>query len=138
MDGLALPPTGTCELSTVGRRSGRERRIELWYVVVDGTIVLTGTPGARHWLANLRTHPRAVLHLLEPVGDLDVVAQEVEDPATRRRIAKRAWRIQPWYAAQPYSIDDWVSGSPMVTLTPSGASLRAPGSGTPTDGHPIG
>ena len=127
MDGLALPPTGTCELSTIGRRSGRARRIELWYVVVDGTIVLTGTPGARHWLANLRRHPRAVLHLLEPAGDLDVVAQEVTDSAMRRRIAIQARRIQPWYAAQPYSIDDWVNGSPMVTLTPSGPFVRAPG-----------
>lgn len=127
MDHPELPRTGTCELSTIGRRTGRARRIELWYVVVDGSIVLTGTPGTRHWLANLRTQPRAVLHLLEPAGDLDVVAQEVTDPATRRRIAKQARRIQPWYAAQPYSIDDWVTGSPMVILTPSSSASPAPG-----------
>lgn len=127
MDGLALPPTGTCEVSTLGRRSGRARRIEIWYVLVDGTIVLTGTPGARHWLANLRAHPEAVLHLLEPEGDLEVVAAEVTDPAARRHVAEQAWRLQPWYAAQQYSIDDWVARSPMVRLTPSVGSLRHPG-----------
>ena len=118
MDAAALPPTGTCELSTRGRRSGRVRRVEIWYVVADGQIVLTGTPGGRHWLANLREHPRAVLHLRAPTSELDVLAQEVTDPFTRRRITEQAWRLQPWYAAQPYSVDDWVSGSPMVTLTP--------------------
>lgn len=119
MDAVALPPTGTCEVSTLGRRSGRTRRVEVWYVVVDGQIVLTGTPGARHWLANLREHPEAVLHLREPARGVTVTAVEVTDVAARRRVAGQAWRLQPWYAAQPYSIDDWVSGSPMVTLTPT-------------------
>ena len=118
MDLNALPPTGTCELSTVGRRSGRVRRVEIWYVVVGGQIVLTGTPSPRSWLANLREHPEAVLHLREPTVDLDVVAEEVVEPATRRRIVEQAWRLQPWYAAQPHSLDDWVSHSPLVTLTP--------------------
>ena len=59
MDVAQLPPTGTCEISTLGRRSGRVSRIEIWYVVVDAQIVLTGTPGSRHWLANLRGHREA-------------------------------------------------------------------------------
>ena len=139
MDAVALPPTGTCEVSTLGRRSGMTRRVEIWYVVVDGQIVLTGTPGARHWLANLREQPEAVLHLREPARDCAVVAREVTDEAARRRVAGQAWRLQPWYAEQPYSIDDWVSGSPMVTLTPTdpaGLALmrRWPGDGTGGDG----
>lgn len=117
MDAVSLPPTGTCELSTVGRRSGRRRRVETWYVVVDGQVVLTGTPGARHWLANLREHPEAVLHLRDPARDVPVTASEVTDVDARRHVAAQAWHLQPWYAAQPYSIDDWVSASPMVTLT---------------------
>ena len=112
-----LPLTGTCELSTLGRRSGLHRRVEIWYVVVDGRILVTGTPGARHWLANLRAHPEAVLHLREPPDDRAVVADEVTDPAVRRHVTEEAWRLQPWYAAQPYSMDEWVSGSPMVRLT---------------------
>lgn len=126
-----MPPTGTCDLSTVGRRSGRARRVEIWYVVVDGRIVLTGTPGTRHWLANLREHPRAVLHLRQPAEDREMSAAEVTDPAARRRVAELAWRLQPWYAQQPYSIDDWVDRSPMVVLTPVDPPLPAQDAGSP-------
>ena len=117
VDGLAL--TGTCGLSTVGRRSGRTSRVEIWYVVVDDQLVVTGTPGPRHWLANLRQHPQAVLHLPRPVGDLPVVSREVNDLLTRRRIVCQAWMAQPWYADQPYSLDEWVAHSPVVILTPT-------------------
>lgn len=115
----AIPPTGTCDLSTVGRRSGEVRRVELWYVVVDGQVVLTGTPGARHWLANLRENATAVLHLREPLQDVAVTATEVTEPSARRRVVSEAWRLQPWYAEQPYSVQEWVAGSPVVVLTPT-------------------
>jgi deazaflavin-dependent oxidoreductase (nitroreductase family) len=115
----ALPLTGTCELSTVGRRSGRPRRVEIWYVVVDGQVVVTGTPGGRHWLANLRENPGAVLHLRAPHRDLAVRGTEVVESAARRRVAEVAWRLQPWYAEQPYSLEQWVADSPMMTLVPA-------------------
>jgi deazaflavin-dependent oxidoreductase (nitroreductase family) len=119
-----LPPTGTCELSTVGRRSGHSRRVEIWYVVIGQRLVVTGTPGARHWLANLRAEPRAVLHLRDPQRDLPVTANEITDEDARRQVAVEAWRLQPWYSEQPYTLDDWVAASPMLTLTP-----RAPSPG---------
>ena len=43
MDLDDLPLTGTCDLSTMGRRSGRWRRVEIWYVIIDGQLV-----GRRH------------------------------------------------------------------------------------------
>lgn len=118
MPAAHLPPTGTCELTTVGRRTGRSRRVETWFVVVDGQVVLTGTPGRRHWLANLRERPCAVLHLREPDRDVPVTAHEVTDGAGRLRIAEEARRLRPWYADQPYSVTQWVRASPMVVLTP--------------------
>ena len=118
MEPHELPLTGTCDVSTIGRRSGAVRRIEIWYVIVDGQIVLTGTPGPRSWLANLRLHPEAVLHLRDPSRDLAVLGREVTDHERRRHVAEEAGRLQPWYAEQPYSIDDWVADSPMVVLDP--------------------
>jgi hypothetical protein len=118
-----MPRTGTCDLSTVGRRTGHRRRVEIWYVIVDGQIVVTGTPGARHWLANLRDRPAAVLHLRRPDREVTVTAEEVIDETARRRITTEAWRLQPWYAEQPYSVEDWVADSPMVMLTPTVADL---------------
>ena len=121
MELRGLPVIGTCDLSTTGRRSGTVRRIEIWYLVVDGQVVVTGTPGPRSWLANLRSHPDAILHLRNPARDLAVLAREVTDQGRRRHVAEEAGRLQPWYADQPYSIDDWVDGSPMVVLEPADA-----------------
>lgn len=129
MDADDLPLTGTCDLSTVGRRSGSWRRVEIWYVIVDGRMVVTGTPGARHWLANLRANPEAVVHLRSPAGDLAVTAEEVIEESSRRRIVAEAWHLQPWYAEQAYSMDDWVQNSPMVILKP-----RTADRGTAADG----
>ncbi|GAA4410281.1 hypothetical protein GCM10023168_29820 [Fodinibacter luteus] len=118
MGGDGIPETGTCDLSTRGRRTGELRRVEIWYVVVDDEVVVTGTPGPRHWLANLRGDADAVLHLREPRRDVPVRVREVTDDEERRRVATVAWRLQPWYAEQAYTLDDWVRGSPMVVLTP--------------------
>ncbi len=123
MDLGALPLTGTCDVTTIGRRSGAPRRIEIWYVVVGGEFVLTGTPGPRGWLANLRARPDAVLHLRDPSRDVEVAAQEVTDLVARRHLVAEAWRIQPWYAEQRHTLDDWVARSPVVVLVPT-----APGS----------
>lgn len=120
MDDAAVPATGTCDLSTVGRRSGRVRRVETWYVLVDGRIVVTGTPGPRDWLANLRDDPGAILHLRDPVRDVAVTAHEVTERNDRLRVVAAAWRLQPWYAEQPFTVEEWVTRSPMVVLVPVG------------------
>ena len=134
MDLDDLPRTGTCDLSTVGRRSGRWRRVEIWYVIVDGLIVVTGTPGARHWLANLRANSHAVLHLRNPARDVAVEVEEVTDESSRRRIVAEAWHLQPWYAEQAYSMEDWVQHSPMVTMAPRSVERDGPVGGVQDGG----
>lgn len=124
MDLGEIPPTGTCDLTTVGRRSGERRRVEIWYVTVDGEVVVTGIPGPRSWLANLRADSSAVLHLRRPHRDIEVAAEEVKDPAKRRRIATEAFCLQPWYGRQPYSVEDWVADAPMVALKAIGAAVE--------------
>ena len=118
MDPTTLPPSGTCELTTTGRRSGRRSRIDIWYVVAEGHLVVTGTPGRRDWLANLRADARARLHLA--AGDVDVVAHEVTDPEERRALFREVWRVQPWYSRQEYSLDAWVERAPLVVLHEAG------------------
>ncbi|AKT51873.1 nitroreductase family deazaflavin-dependent oxidoreductase [Arsenicicoccus sp. oral taxon 190] len=109
-----LPATGTCDLTTIGRRSGTERTVEIWFVRVDGAVHVVGTPGPRSWIANLRADPRASLSFGD--SEFRVVATEVTDVSAREHVARGAWDVQPWYTAQGHSIDDWVARSPMVRL----------------------
>ena len=57
------PAERTIDITTVGRRSGIPRRIEVWFHRVDGHWYITGVPGPRSWYANLRANPRFTLHL---------------------------------------------------------------------------
>lgn len=107
----------TVDITTTGRTSGESRRIEIWIVKPDESIVIAGTPGPRDWLANLRADPRLTLHLKgDPdgvVADVDATATEVTDPARRRAIWEHL--STSWYRSQA-SIDDLVASGPLVEL----------------------
>jgi deazaflavin-dependent oxidoreductase (nitroreductase family) len=46
-------------LTTIGRRSGRPRRIEIWFTSRDGRdYVIAETGHAAHWVQNLLADPR--------------------------------------------------------------------------------
>ncbi len=53
-----------CYLTTTGRRSGRPHRIEIWFVVHDGSVwLLTERAPETDWVRNLRVDPHARLEL---------------------------------------------------------------------------
>ena len=84
------------DITTVGRRTGRPRRIELVYHNVDGRILLSGRPGfPRSWVANLRANPRLTFHLKESVqADLPATGRVITDRAERERLLRpiaEAW-----------------------------------------------
>lgn len=107
----------TCDITTTGRRSGEPRRIEIWYFVVDEQIYLTGTPGRRDWLANLRADPRLTFHVKEGANaDLAAVAVEITDPTIRADLMRRIRAAMSWYEEQGHSLDSWTSASPLVRL----------------------
>jgi hypothetical protein len=107
----------TCDITTTGRRSGRRSRIEIWYFVVDGVVYLTGTPGPRDWYANLLADPHLTFHVKQGArADLPARAAPVTDPGERRRIMGAIMRGNAWFAEQRFSLDDWVAGSPLVSV----------------------
>lgn len=107
----------TCDITTTGRSSGLPRRIEIWYFVVGGQIYLTGTPGPRDWLANLQANPRLTFHVKEGArADLPARAAVIGDPAERRRVMGAVMRGNSWFRAQPFDLDAWVAGSPLVEV----------------------
>lgn len=85
------------DITTIGRLTGQPRRIELVFHNVDGHVVISGHPGRRGWLANLRANPRFTFHLKREVtADLPASARVITDQAERVRFLApiaRLWRI---------------------------------------------
>jgi len=111
----ALANDPTIDITTTGRRSGQPRRVEIWMMVVDDRFFITGTPGPRDWLANLRAHPELVVHLKgSAAADMTAVASEVVDEPTRRMVLEHL--TTSWYRGQ-VPLDELVRTAPMVEVT---------------------
>lgn len=105
----------TIDITTTGARSSEPRRIEIWMVDVDGRYFITGTPGPRHWLANLRADPALTVHLKRhAMVDLPAVARPVDDEPTRRVVLTHA--PARWYREQ-VDLDELIARAPMVEVT---------------------
>lgn len=102
---------GTVDLTTIGRRSGSPRRVEIWWWRVDGRFVITGTPGRRDWLANIQANPEVVIHV--DGLDLPATAVPVEDLVFRRRVFTSP--ETSWYKTQA-ELEHLVATSPMVEI----------------------
>jgi deazaflavin-dependent oxidoreductase (nitroreductase family) len=119
-DELADDPT--VDITTTGRRSGAARRIEIWMLDIDGRFFITGTPGRRDWLANLRANPAFVVHLKRRAHiDLAARAALVTDESTRRAVLEHL--TATWYRTQE-PLDVLVRAAPMVEVTFEAASDR--------------
>ena len=107
----------TCDITTTGRTSGQPRRIEIWYFVVDERVYLTGTPGPRDWLKNMRANPQCILHIKEGAdADLPAQAVMIDEPSERRRIVGAVMSQNSWFVQQQYDLAAWVAGSPLVEI----------------------
>jgi deazaflavin-dependent oxidoreductase (nitroreductase family) len=119
----------TIDITTLGRRTGVPRRIEVWLHRVDGRWYLTGMPGPRSWYANVRANPRFTVHLKHGVTvDLPATARPVDEP-TRRRVITAVLDLQnrPEIAARVarrQNLDDWLARSPLVEIVFDDEHLR--------------
>ena len=101
------------DITTIGRRSGEPRRIELVYHNVDGRILISGKPGfPRSWIANLKAEPRFTFHLKRGVrADLPAKARVITDRAERERLLRpiaEGWRMD---------LGVMVASAPLVEVT---------------------
>ncbi len=111
----ALEHDLTVDITTTGARSGAPRRLEIWMLHIDGRFFITGTPGPRSWLANLRAHPALTVHLKQGVAaEVAGTAREVTDEPTRRLVLTHA--AAEWYRGQA-PVERLVAEAPMVELT---------------------
>lgn len=74
-------------LTTVGRRTGRPHRIEIWFAARDGRLyLLAGSRERSDWVRNLQANPRVTVEL----GDLTRVgtAHVLEAGTPEDRLAR--------------------------------------------------
>jgi deazaflavin-dependent oxidoreductase (nitroreductase family) len=92
----ALHRSQVIDLTTTGRRTGQQRRIEIFLHDEDGLLFVTGMPRAdrtRDWIHNISADPRVVVHLKRSVNaDLPATARVVTDPQERRPLVEAAAR----------------------------------------------
>ena len=116
----ALRQGGIIDITTTGRSSGQPRRIEIVFFHVDGRVYITGTPGTRTWIANLKADPSMPFHLKRGLSaDLSASARIVTDEAERRAVATAA--CTAWN--RPGQIEDFVAGSPVIEVVFEDPSL---------------
>jgi deazaflavin-dependent oxidoreductase (nitroreductase family) len=109
----ALERGEVMDITTIGRRTGLPRRIELVYHNVDGRILISGRPGfPRSWIANLRAHPRFTFHLKRSVtADLPATGRVITDRAERERLLPQI--AATWHMSLPLM----VASAPLVEVT---------------------
>jgi len=117
-DALSRPVT-VVDISTTGRKSGQERRVEIVMHNIDGRLYISGQPSPRRrsWLANLDANPKFTLHIKRGArADLPATAREITDPAERRQVLEhvaRNWKRD--------DVDVMVEYSPLIEVTVPGA-----------------
>lgn len=126
---LAITPASsaaarTIDITTTGAKTGRQRRIEIWFYRVDGEIYLTTQPARRDWYSNLLRHPQFTFHLKNSVrADLPATATPVLDHDDRERVftaivADLNQPLHRHYLAQPVQpVEQWMTGSPLMHVT---------------------
>lgn len=118
----ALRRGGVIDITTTGRKSGRPRRIEIVFFHVDGRVYITGFPGTRAWVANLRADPHLTFHLKQGVvADLPASARQVTDLEERTavlEVALRVWRRE-------HRLEEFVAGAPLIEVVFEDESLLA-------------
>ena len=118
---MALETGGVVDITTVGARSGNDRRIEIVFHHFDGYYYITGRPGfKRDWLANMNANPEFTLHLKRDVtADISARATEITDTQERARVLYRilteSWDNDP--AKAEHILPQWVDQAPLVQFT---------------------
>jgi deazaflavin-dependent oxidoreductase (nitroreductase family) len=114
LDALSRPMT-VVDISTTGRQSGKERRIEIVLHSIDGRLYISGQPSRqrRSWLANLDANPNFTLHVKRGArADLPVTAREITDQKERRQVLEEV--AKHW---KRDDVDTMVQYSPLIEVT---------------------
>jgi deazaflavin-dependent oxidoreductase (nitroreductase family) len=103
------------DITTVGRKTGQPRRIEIWFHYIDGRVYITGAPGSRGWYANMLANPDFTFHLKQSIQkDIPARATPIKEPDDKRRVFQRMHEVEE--RMRSTSIEDRVSHAPLVEI----------------------
>ena len=108
------------DLTTIGRRSGRAHRIEIWFGLLDDVVYLiSGNGPGADWYRNALAAGSATIHVAG--SDVPVAASDVTDADERRRVgdlmgAKYSWDGDPSIGLTRQA---WCYDVPVLRLTPT-------------------
>jgi deazaflavin-dependent oxidoreductase (nitroreductase family) len=111
----ALQGSHTVDITTIGRKSGEPRKLEIVAHNLEGRIYISGIPfpNRRSWLANLDADPHLTFHLKGKVrADLLATARIIGDEAERRAVLPHIARI--WGRND---LEKMIEQSPLIEVT---------------------
>ena len=83
----ALQNDTLVDITTTGRKSGKQHTVEVGQRQIDGQVYLSNNPGTRDWAANLLTNPEFTYHLKQSVQQaLKAQAKPIRDETVRRGV----------------------------------------------------
>ena len=113
----ALETGDMIDITTIGRRSGNPTKTEIWYHRALGRYFITGSPGSRNWLANVKTNPKFTFHLKQSAqADLPATARVITDPAERREVMDAIDKVRPYYGELPGGMEAMYEGGPLIEV----------------------
>jgi deazaflavin-dependent oxidoreductase (nitroreductase family) len=110
----ALTRSQVIDMSTTGRKSGEQRRIEIVMHNLGGRRYISGMPfrQRRSWLANIEANPQITIHLKRGLhADVPATAREITDPTERRQILEQIARV--W---KRNDVDIMMEYSPLIEV----------------------
>jgi deazaflavin-dependent oxidoreductase (nitroreductase family) len=100
-------------LTTIGRRTGRRHRIEIWFAEHDGRLyVMSGGRDRADWVRNLKANQRVTVEL----GDEShpAIARAVEPDTAEDQLAREL--LVNKYADSEDNLDEWGRASLPIAI----------------------
>ncbi len=109
----ALEKDRTIDITTRGRKTGADRRVEIWFHNLDGKLYITGTPGTRDWYANMVANAEFTFHLKDSVkADVPGIARPITTPNERRSVFQGVFAK----LTGDRDLEEWMAASPLVEV----------------------
>ena len=111
----ALAVDELIDITTIGRSSGKPRRIEIWFHFLNETIYLASRPAKRSWNATLLANPDFTFHFKQSLQrDVAAMARPITNPATKRTVFAQMREGELRMAH--IDLEAWVAESPLIQV----------------------